>query len=325
MFDEKRILEQLKDIFDDRTAIRLTEIFASVFEPLYPLTRFNDRFDSIDRSLERFATIAERTDARLAVLTERVDALAEAQTRTEAGLDALAEAQTRTEAGLDALAEAQTRTEAGLETLGRRVDALAEAQTRTEARLDALAEAQTRTEAGLEALGRRVDALAEAQTRTEARLDALAEAQTRTEEALSSLGIETKRMRQELGGLSHTVGYDLENKAYVSLPALLKERFDIVVEEPLYRRFIEDSEGNPLEVNVIGRASRGSERLRIVGEAKSQLSKKAIEEFVRKRLNRLPADDRVPFPLLITHMISEPDAQDFARDRGIALFYSYEL
>jgi len=269
MFDEKRILEQLKDIFDDRTAIRLTEIFASVFEPLYPLTRFNDRFDSIDRSLERFATIAERTDARLAVLTERVDALAEAQTRTEA-------------------------------------------------RLDALAEAQTRTEAGLEALGRRVDALAEAQTRTEARLDALAEAQTR-------LGIETKRMRQELGGLSHTVGYDLENKAYVSLPALLKERFDIVVEEPLYRRFIEDSEGNPLEVNVIGRASRGSERLRIVGEAKSQLSKKAIEEFVRKRLNRLPADDRVPFPLLITHMISEPDAQDFARDRGIALFYSYEL
>ncbi len=132
-------------------------------------------------------------------------------------------------------------------------------------------------------------------------------------------------MRQELGGLSHTVGYDLENKAYVSLPALLKERFDIVVEEPLYRRFIEDSEGNPLEVNVIGRASRGSERLRIVGEAKSQLSKNAIEEFIRKRLNRLPADDGVPFPLLITHMISEPDAEEFARDHGIALFYSYQL
>ncbi len=262
MFDEKRILEQLKDIFDEPTAVRLTQVFASVFEPLYPLTRFSDRFDSIDRRI-------------------------------------------------DALVEAQTRTEAGLEALGRRVDALAEAQ--------------TRTEAGLEALGRRVDALAEAQARTEARIDALAEAQTRTEDVLASLGIETKRMRQELGGLSHTVGYDLENRAYVSLPALLKERFDIVVEEPLYRRFIEDFEGNPLEVNVIGRASRGSERLRIVGEAKSQLSKNAIEEFIRKRLNRLPVDDGVLFPLLITHMISEPDAEEFARDHGIALFYSYQL
>jgi len=241
MFDEKRILEQLKDIFDEPTAVRLTQVFASVFEPLYPLTRFSDRFDSIDR------------------------------------------------------------------------------------RIDALVEAQTRTEAGLEALGRRVDALAEAQARTEARIDALAEAQTRTEDVLASLGIETKRMRQELGGLSHTVGYDLENKAYVSLPALLKERFGILVEEPLYRRFVRDIAGNPLEVNVFGRASRGAERLLIVGEAKSQLSKNAIEEFIRKRLDRLPVDDGVHFPLLITHMISEPDAQDFARDHGIALFYSYQL
>lgn len=248
MFDEKRILEQLKDIFDEKTALRLTQVFASVFEPLYPLTHFNNRFDSIDRTLDRAATIAEGTEARLAALTERVDGLAKAQARTEAGL---------------------------------------------------------------EALGRRVDALAEAQIRTEG--------------VLTGMGIEMKKMRQELGGLSHTVGYDLENRAYVSLPALLKERFDIVVEEPLYRRFVEDSEGNPLEINVIGRATRGPERLRIVGEAKSQLSKNAIEEFIRKRLNRLPVDDLVPFPLLITHMISEPDAEEFARGHGIALVYSYEL
>lgn len=111
MFDEKRILEQLRDIFDEKTALRLTQVFASVFEPVYPLTRFTDRFDSIDRTLDRAAAIAEGTEARLAALTERVDGLAEAQARTEAGLEALGRR-------VDALAEAQIRTEGVLTGLG---------------------------------------------------------------------------------------------------------------------------------------------------------------------------------------------------------------
>ncbi len=103
----------------------------------------------------------------LLTLPEVVRELTEAQRQTEVQLralasqvEALAEAQQRTEARLEALVEAQLHTEARLEALTQRVDALAEAQQRTEARLEALTQ--------------RVDALAEAQLRTEARVDALA-------------------------------------------------------------------------------------------------------------------------------------------------------
>ncbi|MCS6863372.1 MAG: hypothetical protein NZT92_23950, partial [Abditibacteriales bacterium] len=95
---------------------------------------------------------------------------------------------------VEALAEAQRRTEA-------RLEALAEAQRRTEARVDALVEAQRRTEARLEALTARVDALAEAQQRTEARLEALAEEQRRLAEQVRVLTEGLQRLTDTVGGL----------------------------------------------------------------------------------------------------------------------------
>jgi hypothetical protein len=128
-------------------------------------------------------TLPERFDR----LTEVLERLAEAQSRTEARLEQLAEAQSRTEVRLEQLAEAQARTETRLERLEATVQALAEAQARTETRLErleatvqALAEAQSRTEV-------RLKQLAAAQSRTEARLERLAEAQERTAEQLAEL------------------------------------------------------------------------------------------------------------------------------------------
>ncbi|MDQ3973751.1 MAG: hypothetical protein M3276_05360, partial [Actinomycetota bacterium] len=54
-------------------------------------------------ALARLAQAQERTETRLEALTARVDALAQAQHRTEAHLAALAQAQERTEARLEAL------------------------------------------------------------------------------------------------------------------------------------------------------------------------------------------------------------------------------
>jgi predicted nuclease with TOPRIM domain len=353
MFDQKDVFEQLKAIFDEDTALRLTQVFASVFAPVEALARHETRLDRIDRSLDginaaldRIVAIGERTDKRL-------EELAAAQARTEevvAGLsarfDTLAAAQARTEEKLEALTgrvdnltAAQARTEQVVAGLSARFDTLAAAQARTEEKLEALTgrvdnltAAQARTEEVVAGLSARFDTLAAAQARTEEKLEALTgrvdnltAAQARTEEVVAGLGIELKRVRQELGGLSHTVGYDLENRAYVSLPHILGERFNIIPDEPLYRRFITDKDGKPLEANVYAAARRDNETIRVVGEAKSQLSKNAVEEFLRKRIDRLPEAGGKLFPLLITHMISEPDVEEYARERGIELFYSYEL
>jgi hypothetical protein len=79
---------------------------------------------------------------------------------------------------VQALAEAQHRTEKGLQGVEAAVERLAEAQHLTEERLEALAEAQHRTE-------ERLGALAEAQHRTEERLERLEAAVERLTGALA--------------------------------------------------------------------------------------------------------------------------------------------
>ncbi|RMF39004.1 MAG: chordopoxvirus fusion protein [Chloroflexi bacterium] len=188
-----------------------------------------------------------------------------------------------------------------------------------------LAEAQRASEARLTRLEETVAELAEAQQKTEARLDALAEAQRRTEESLQKLIEEHQETRRQLGGLAMAVGYGLENQAYRALPRLLARDFGIEVQGRLLRRYVKDREGRDIEVNIIGEAIRDGERIVIVGEGKSQLSKNGVDDFVRKKLKRLEGVLGPIFPVLVTHMISSPDVEEYVRERGIALYYSYDF
>ena len=181
-----------------------------------------------------------------------------------------------------------------------------------------LAEAQKRTEA-------RVEELAEAQKRTEARVEELAEAQKGTEKALALLTGEHHKTRQELGGLSATVGYRLEDEAFKGLPALLKRDLGLELDAPLRRRFMPDKQGRLVEVNIIGSGTRDGKPVTVLGEAKSQLSKRMVNEFLRKRLARFQGVFQEILPVLVTYMISEPDAEEYARQKGVAVYYSYDL
>jgi hypothetical protein len=153
----------------------------------------------------------------------------------------------------------------------------------------------------------------------------LAEAQKRTEIELRELVGEHRKTRTQLGGLSMTIGYTLEDKAFKALPALLKKDYGLIVKEKLKRKFVTDNKGQPVEVTIIGQADQNGQTSVIVGEAKSQLSKNDIDAFMRKKLNRLKGIyDRI-FPILITYMISEPDVEEYAKGKGIILYYSYDL
>ena len=237
-------------------------------------------------------------------LKDAVKALAVAQARSEERLEGVETRMDRVEATLDRLAAAQARSEERLEGVETRMD-------RVEATLDRLAAAQARSEERLD--------------RVEATLDRLAAAQERTEEALRKLTKAHDETRKQLGGLSHTVGYILENEAYRALPTLLAADHGIEVEDRLIRTYLTTDRGYPVEVNIFGRGRRNGREVVVIGESKSQLSAKNIDHFIQGRLTRLEPLFEDVFPVLVTHMISSPDVADYAQERGIALYYSYQF
>lgn len=264
----------------------------------------------------RFASALEQNlREQIAVRREDVQSLRDemiaGQQRTDQRMD-------RLEHALVTLAEAQQRTEV-------RVEQLAEAQQRTEQRLEELAQAQQRTEA-------RVEQLAEAQQRTEQRLEELAQAQQRTEEKLQSLTEKVEDLvdvvgdvKRQVGGLSMTVGYRLEDLAYRALPDLLARDYGITLQERLTRGYVVDDRGRVMEVNILGKAQRNGQAVTIVGESKAQLSKNDVDQFIRRRLERLRGVYSEVFPILVTYMISEPDVEEYVQDKEIALYYSYDF
>lgn len=243
----------------------------------------------------------------LAVSTRQ---LAEAQQRTEARIEDLAEAQKRTEQRVEELAEAQKRTE-------KRLDELAEAQKRTEQRVEELAEAQKRTE-------ERVEQLAEAQKRTEARLEELAEAQKKTETELKKLVQEHRKTREQLCGLAHTVGYRLEDQAFKALPGLLQRDLGVQVQGRLKRDFLEMGKDRYLEVNIYGAGLHDGMDCVIIGEAKTQLKKKGVDDFLQKARQVASLVPKKQIRLLVTYQASPP-VQKYVRDQGICLYFSYDF
>ena len=195
---------------------------------------------------------------------------------------------------------------------------------RLEEALERLAIAQARTE-------ERVDQLAQAQQRTEERMEELAEAQRRTEERLEQLAdtvaelvTKTDRIQVELGGISHAIGYTLEDRAFEALPKLLLDRHGIQVEGRLLRRFVELEDGSEEEVNILGEGAVNGRRLRIVGESKAQLSRRDVNRFMRKveKLEEALPGER--FLVLVTYM-TRPEVVEHAESKGVTVFYSYDF
>jgi len=156
-------------------------------------------------------------------------------------------------------------------------------------------------------------------------IEALAEAQKKTEEEVRKLAKGLRETRQMVGGLSDTVGYSLEDRAIKSLPQLLREQYQIEVKGRLVRKFIKYN-GLKDEVNIFGEAERDGRSLYILGEAKARLSKKHIDKFL-KRIQRLKfykviTEDN--FMFFVTYS-AEPEIEEYAKDKGIEIIWSYEV
>lgn len=151
-----------------------------------------------------------------------------------------------------------------------------------------LAEAQKRTEELIEALTLRVDKLTEAQRRTEehlealtVRLDQLAEAQKKTEEALNKVIKRVGNVEVQLGGLSMTVGYSIEDKLYPYIDKFIRKVFDVEPIETIFRYHIEYGNNKFDEINIYTKCKKKGKDCLTIGECKAQIGKKDIDRFIK--------------------------------------------
>jgi len=325
MINTMKMYEELSETMDSKSAKKIVEMMSYMYEEIQNTvtkTEFNELKDIVkDLSIKvGELTTGQKALAEAQKRTEdKVTELAEAQKRTEDKVTELAKAQKRTEDKVTELAEAQKRTED-------KVAELAEAQKRTEDKVTELAEAQKRTED-------KVTELAEAQKRTEDKVTELAEAQKRTEdkvtelaETLTKLVKEHDDTKRQMGGIAQSIGYNLEDKAYKALPALLKRDFNITIEGRLIRDYVKDNKEREFEVNIFGKGKRGGKDIIIIGESKTVLSENDIKSFIRKRIETLKDVFKEEiFPVLVTRSVSNSKVKEFAKSVNLHIYYSYDF
>ena len=164
-----------------------------------------------------------------------------------------------------------------------------------------------------------LERLAEAQRRTEERVGALAEAQRRTEEAV-------RQLAQAVGRLSDTVGYGLEDVAKVVLPGYLERHLGIRLSgelgEELKRQWI-GPEGNEVEINLYGEGEQDGRRIVVLGEAKSRIYGREVEQFDRAIQPIAATLNEKVVKVMVGYLI-HPSASRLAAEREILLVASYQ-
>jgi len=155
--------------------------------------------------------------------------------------------------------------------------------------------------------------LEEGQARLTEAIQKLTEAQARTEEALQELS-------RQVGRLSDTVGFGLEDIARVVVPGWLYRHEGIELED-LTRKFIK-VDGEELEINLYGEGSKGGAKITILGEAKSRIYSSDVEGFDRlaEKVKRFVPNNA--YKLMFGYYV-HPSAEQEARKRGVTLIASY--
>jgi len=187
--------------------------------------------------------------------------------------------------------------------------------------MERLVQAQARTEERVGRLEVAMERLAQAQARTEERvgrlevaMERLAQAQARTEVALDQLA-------RQVGRLSDQLGFGLEDIAHVVLPGYLQRHHDIRIES-FQRKFFPI--GKQLrEINLYGEGRRNRHKIIVLGEVKSRIFKREVEQFARlaKRVEKQVAGEM--FKVMFGYYV-HPRGSDAAKRHDIELIASYQ-
>lgn len=186
-----------------------------------------------------------------------------------------------------------------------------------------LAEAQKRTEQRVDRLEIIIQELAEAQKRTDMAVRELSEAQKRTDAQVARLTRAVERLQKQVGGLSETVGGDIEDIAYIVIHRVLKEELGWKVGE--LKRTWQRWNGRAREIDLFGEAydpAHPERKIWIVGEAKHNLSMRAVERFARTvEMARQHLEGDI-FPVCFCYRI-RPEVEERVQQLGFNLVFSY--
>ena len=173
-----------------------------------------------------------------------------------------------------------------------------------------------------------VKELAVAQRETKAELQQLAVAQRETEVQMTELARVVTNMGQELGGLSRSMSYSLENEAYRALPAYLLAQHGITVTERIVRTDIGGE-----EINFFALGERNGVAICLVGESKLQLderrnSRREAERLIDQIESKVDAvrqlyPEREMVRLLVTHY-ARPSILQFLQEHNIIVVQTFE-
>ena len=314
MIDTLAIYEKLKDKMDPAAAESIAEVIGSAF------TQFQDSI-----SERWFRTLYEETTALRQEVEERFarveDAIAKLVHVTERHSQEIAELREATQRNTEAIAELREATQRNTEAIAELRETVKGLVQVTERHSQEIADLRRQTAELVQVTQQHSQEIGNLQKM----MQQLIEVQQQTQEDIRRLTQGLDDLRKQVGGLSITVGYTIENEAYRALPRLLERDFGIEVESELKRQFVADNTGEYIEVNIFGQARRNGDTITIVGESKAQLSKNDVDAFIRRKLQRLQGAYPNPFPILVTHMISERDVEEYARQQGIAVYYSYQF
>ncbi len=175
-----------------------------------------------------------------------------------------------------------------------------------------LAEAQARTEERVGRLEAVVAELTEGQRALQSAVAKLAEAQARTEATLQMLA-------QQVGRLSETIGFTLEDLAREVTPAYLAQHYGIHVPELGRRFFVVD--GEEVEVDFYGEGRRDGETVAVIGEVRSRIYGRDVEAAVRQVGRLVPQVAGTPVTVLFGFVI-HPSAREVASQLGAIVISS---
>jgi hypothetical protein len=293
------ITQELGTVFEPPAAEKLAQVMVSVYERLHE-SMVLQRLDALENAMRRsHEDLARRVEEQLAAHRRETDE------RFRELREEFQEFRKETDRRFVELREAQQQMYAEFQ----------EFRKETDRRFVELREAQQQMYAEFQ----------EYRKQTDERFRELAETVRLTQEALRDLALTVKDLQRQVGGLSQTVGYVLENEAMKALPELLLRDHGLQVVGRLKRQYVQDSAGRYIEVNIFGTATRDGEQVTLVGESKSQLSKNDIDRFLRRTVDALREVYPNILPIVVTHITSEPDAEEYARSLGVVVYYSYEF
>jgi len=128
--------------------------------------------------------------------------------------------------------------------------------------------------------------------------------------------------------ISDIFAYTLKNQSYKGLPPLLKRDLGLEIEDRLIRRYLPtEKKGQYLQVNIYGWGKKNGKKTLILGEAKTSISRREISRFQKivkraAQLENISTNDICQ--VIVVHSVT-PNIEEYAKEQGIHLYWSYDL